>query len=76
MARLNLFGRSQILLGDMTSHGGVVVSGSPTNTWHGVAVARMKDVVWCPRCPPHLFEIAEGLANFTDGGIHIFASRK
>ena len=69
MSRLNLFGKSQILVGDRTSHGGVVVSGSPTNTWHGVSVARMKDAVWCPRCSPHLFEIAEGLENCTDAGL-------
>ncbi len=69
MSRLNLFGKSQILVGDRTSHGGVVISGSPTNTWHGVSFARMRDAVWCPRCAPHIFEIAEGLVNSTDSGL-------
>lgn len=65
--RSNLHGKSQIIAGDRTSHGGVVLSGSPTNFWHDIPVARKTDKVYCPRCKPHLFEIAEGLANSLDG---------
>lgn len=69
MSRASLYGRSQILVGDRTSHDGVVLSGSPTNTWHDISIVRMNDRVWCPRCTPHLFEGVEGLENCTDAGI-------
>lgn len=39
-----------IVLGDRTSHGGVVVSGDPTWTIDGQPVARVGDKVSCPRC--------------------------
>lgn len=39
-----------IVLGDRTSHGGVVVSGDPTWTIDGQPVARVGDKVTCPRC--------------------------
>lgn len=64
--RANLYGKSQIVLGDKTSHGGVVISGSATNSWYGIPVARKMDRVYCPKCAPHFFEIAEGLDNCTD----------
>lgn len=66
MARMDLSGKSQIIVGDKTTHGGVVISGSPTNNWHGIPVARKTDKVYCPKCKPHIFEIAEGLDSFTD----------
>jgi uncharacterized Zn-binding protein involved in type VI secretion len=59
-------GRAQILLGDTTSHGGVVISGSPTTTVEGRPIARVGDMVTCPLCKPHVFPIVEGLATFTD----------
>lgn len=61
-----LSGRAQILVGDMTSHGGVVVSGSATNSWYGRPIARKGDKVTCPKCAPHVFEIAEGVDSMTD----------
>lgn len=64
--RANLYGKSQIVVGDRTSHGGVVLTGSPTNTWHGIPIARKGDVVSCPKCAPFKFQIAEGLENCTD----------
>lgn len=64
--RSNLYGKSQIILGDKTSHGGVVISGSATNSWYGVPISRKGDRVFCPKCKPHIFEIAEGLENCTD----------
>ena len=39
-----------IVLGDRTSHGGVVISGDPTWTIDGQPVARQGDKVTCPRC--------------------------
>mgnify|MGYP007010096807 CR=1 FL=1 len=33
MQRANLHGRAQIVVGDTTSHGGKVISGSPSSTW-------------------------------------------
>jgi uncharacterized Zn-binding protein involved in type VI secretion len=39
-----------IVLGDRTSHGGVVISGDPTWTIDGQPVARVGDKVSCPRC--------------------------
>lgn len=39
-----------IVLGDRTSHGGVVVSGDPTWTIDGQPIARVGDKVTCPRC--------------------------
>ncbi|UST55420.1 PAAR domain-containing protein [Comamonadaceae bacterium OTU4NAUVB1] len=64
--RADLYGKSQAALGDMTSHGGVITSGSPNNSWHGLPIARKGDDVFCPRCPPHFFKITEGLPNCTD----------
>jgi uncharacterized Zn-binding protein involved in type VI secretion len=39
-----------IVLGDRTSHGGVVITGDPTWTIDGQPVARVGDKVTCPRC--------------------------
>ncbi|MCE4540658.1 PAAR domain-containing protein [Pelomonas sp. P7] len=64
--RSSLFGKAQIIVGDKATHGGVVLSGSPTNSWHGIPVARKGDKVYCPKCKPHVFEIIEGLAICTD----------
>lgn len=59
-------GRAQILIGDTTSHGGVVISGSPTTSVEGRPIARVGDMVTCPLCKPHVFPIVEGLSTFTD----------
>ncbi|WP_322095526.1 PAAR domain-containing protein [Paraburkholderia bannensis] len=70
MQRASLQGRAQIVLGDTTSHGGKVVSGSPSSTWSAarIPIARKGDQVTCPLCAPHLFEIAEGLEGCEDFG--------
>ncbi|GLS04544.1 hypothetical protein GCM10007860_16910 [Chitiniphilus shinanonensis] len=39
-----------IVLGDRTSHGGVVISGDPQCTIDGRPVARVGDLATCPRC--------------------------
>lgn len=59
-------GRAQILLGDTTSHGGVVISGSPSTSVEGRPVARVGDLVTCPICKPHVFPIVEGDITFAD----------
>ena len=41
-----------ILVGDTTSHGGVVTTGSQTDTVHGRAIARKGDLVDCPEKYP------------------------
>ncbi|MGZ3237570.1 MAG: PAAR domain-containing protein [Burkholderiaceae bacterium] len=38
-----------IVVGDKTSHGGVVVEGSPTNDIEGKGIARVGDKVTCPK---------------------------
>ncbi|MDR6498707.1 PAAR domain-containing protein [Burkholderia sp. MS455] len=70
MQRANLHGRAQIVVGDATSHGGKVISGSPSSTWGTakVPIARKGDQVTCPLCAPHLFEIAEGVDGCEDFG--------
>ncbi len=41
--------RPFILLGDTTSHGGTVVSASPSSDCDGKGIARIGDKVTCPR---------------------------
>jgi uncharacterized Zn-binding protein involved in type VI secretion len=67
-------GRAQVLVGDTTSHGGVVVSGSPKTLINGHPVARIGDMVTCPLCKPHLFKIVEGYSPFTDNNMAIALS--
>lgn len=44
--------RTWIVVGDATSHGGTVVSGSPFTDIDGKPVARVGDKVSCPKCGP------------------------
>lgn len=66
-------GLAQIVVGDTTSHGGVVISGSPTTVWgpSGLPIARVGDQVTCPMCKPHVFKIVEGQSMFTDNHMAI-----
>lgn len=41
-----------IVVGDKSSHGGVVVIGATTITTHGKLIARVNDKVTCPKCGP------------------------
>ncbi|UKD13192.1 PAAR domain-containing protein [Burkholderia aenigmatica] len=68
--RATVGGKAQIVVGDPTSHGGRVISGSPSSTWgrEAIAIARKGDKVTGPICAPHVFEIAEGCANSLDFG--------
>jgi uncharacterized Zn-binding protein involved in type VI secretion len=38
-----------IVVGDKTSHGGVVISGAPATTTGGISIARVGDKVTCPK---------------------------
>lgn len=59
---------SIIRLGDLTSHGGRVITASATHTIGGIGIARMGDMVVCP-IPSHgINAIVEGTANYLIGG--------
>jgi uncharacterized Zn-binding protein involved in type VI secretion len=64
-----VLGRKIVLVGDPTSHGGVVLTGSPTATVAGRAVARLGDEVSCPQHGNN--RITEGDASYAVGGIPV-----
>lgn len=56
-----------IIQGDKTSHGGTVLAGSPFSDCAGKPIARVGDMVACPKCRG-VFPIAEGdQSNIVDG---------
>lgn len=61
--------RPFIVLGDRTSHGGTVVGASDSTDTHGKRIARIGDMVSCPRkgCRG-LFPIAQGDASMLIDG--------
>ena len=63
-------GRYVIVLGDKTTHGGEVITGSGNHTYFGKPVARVLDKVFCPKCGG-VYEITEGAANAFDHGNRI-----
>ncbi|MDR5735836.1 PAAR domain-containing protein [Caballeronia sp. LZ025] len=56
-----------IYVGDTTSHGGVVLTGSSRVSLNGRGAARKTDRVSCPRCGEN--EIVEGDAQMKDGDL-------
>ncbi|WP_300775101.1 PAAR domain-containing protein [uncultured Desulfovibrio sp.] len=60
-------GKEIILLGDMTTHGGKVMTASGTLTCMGSPVARVGDMVLCPLCKG-MFPIVEGAQTALDNG--------
>jgi uncharacterized Zn-binding protein involved in type VI secretion len=61
-----------IVVGDRTSHGGRVVSGSETHTIDGKRIARLFDLVDCPQAYPDgrphgINKIVEAHPTFTIG---------
>jgi uncharacterized Zn-binding protein involved in type VI secretion len=42
-------GKPFIVVGDKTSHGGVVIEGAPTTDSGGIRIARVGDKVSCPK---------------------------
>jgi uncharacterized Zn-binding protein involved in type VI secretion len=68
--------RQIIVVGDGTSHGGVVVSGSPTSSINGKPVARLGDMVDCPQkypggAPHGINPIVEGSSTYSIDGIAV-----
>ncbi|CAN5379697.1 PAAR domain-containing protein [soil metagenome] len=62
--------KSVVCVGDDTSHGGKVVSGSASSTIAGRPIARLGDRVTCPKCKPHHFVIASASSNHrVDGSL-------
>jgi uncharacterized Zn-binding protein involved in type VI secretion len=57
-----------IRIGDRTDHGGEVITGSDTMEFGGKKVARVGDLVRCPREGHGVNPIVEGSAHFTDRG--------
>ena len=56
-----------IVQGDRTSHGGVVLAGSPFSDCDGKPIARVGDMCSCPKCKG-VFPIAQGdQSNIVDG---------
>ncbi|MDR3300197.1 MAG: PAAR domain-containing protein [Candidatus Accumulibacter sp.] len=58
-----------IVVGDRTSHGGEVMTGSPTRTIDGIPLARIGDKVWCPKCDRTTTIISSRFPTVTDRGI-------
>jgi uncharacterized Zn-binding protein involved in type VI secretion len=68
--------RKLIVVGDTTTHGGMVVQGSPNHAIDGRALARLGDAVECPQKypggKPHgINKIIEGDAGFLVDGIPV-----
>jgi len=68
--------RKIIVMGDPTSHGGTVISGSAAHTIGGKAIARKGDKVDCPEkypdgSPHGVNEIVEGEATMPIDGIPV-----
>ena len=66
----NILGKHVIVLGDKTTHGGEVITGSENFSYLGKPVARVGDKVSCPKCNG-VFEITEGVASAFDHGNRI-----
>jgi uncharacterized Zn-binding protein involved in type VI secretion len=57
-----------VRLGDLTSHGGRVITASPTHTILGIGIARVGDKLRCPMPGHGVSVIVEGAASFSIGG--------
>ncbi|MWL87318.1 MULTISPECIES: PAAR domain-containing protein [unclassified Cupriavidus] len=65
-----------ITVGDTTDHGGKVISGSPTHTVGGKAIARLGDLVDCPQKypggrPHGVNKIVDAHPTVTMGGVPV-----
>ncbi|WP_236200016.1 PAAR domain-containing protein [Pseudomonas pseudonitroreducens] len=58
-----------IRIGDKTTSGGSVLTGSPNRKFHGIGVARVGDQVSCPAHGPTV--VSEGHPTFRDNGVPI-----
>lgn len=57
-----------IRLGDPTSHGGKVITASPTHSIAGIGIARVGDAITCPRPGHGDNTIVEGSPTYLIGG--------
>lgn len=57
-----------VRFGDATSHGGRVVSASPTHSISGIGIARLGDKVVCPMPGHGVNIIIEGAPTYLIGG--------
>jgi uncharacterized Zn-binding protein involved in type VI secretion len=57
-----------VRLGDLTSHGGKVISASLTHLINGVGIARIGDTVVCPVAGHGVNAIIEGAPTYLIGG--------
>jgi uncharacterized Zn-binding protein involved in type VI secretion len=57
-----------VRLGDLTSHGGKVITASTTHTILDIGIARMGDKLICPLPGHGVNLIAQGAPNFLIGG--------
>ncbi|EML0455035.1 MULTISPECIES: PAAR domain-containing protein [Klebsiella] len=60
-----------VRIGDKTTHGGQVLSGSGTMKFQGVGVARLGDAVSCPIEGHSPSYIAEGHPTMKDNGVPV-----
>ena len=58
--------RPFVVMGDKTSHGGTVISADFTSDIHGKYMARVGDMVVCPKCKG-VFAINSGAPDMVDG---------
>lgn len=58
-----------IVLGDRTSHGGQVIECTSHRSIDGVKVARVGDLVWCPRCKRNTRIVSSRFPQVTDSGV-------
>lgn len=62
--------RKVIRLGDKTTHGGQVIQVASTTTVDAIRIARIGDIVTCPKCKGR-HQIVEGEPTCKDDGIPI-----
>ncbi|CAK9886284.1 MAG: hypothetical protein XXXJIFNMEKO3_02712 [Candidatus Erwinia impunctatus] len=60
-----------VRVGDKTTGGGKVVSGSPTMIFQGISVARLNDPVICPILGHAPSRIIEGHPTIRDNGLPV-----
>ena len=57
-----------VRLGDVTSHGGKVISASSTHFIHGIGIARVGDKITCPISGHGINSIVQGATTYQIGG--------
>ncbi len=60
-----------VRIGDKTTHGGIVLTGSATMKFGGIGVARKGDKVLCPKEGHGITTIVEGNPNYLDQGVPV-----